>query len=47
MRSYEGYLDERYGFRVLDSEREDVSYEDFKGHKLDCKMLELELLRRS
>ena len=31
-------------FGVLDSERQDVSYEDFKGHKLDRKMLEL--LRR-
>jgi endoglucanase len=31
-------------FGVLDSERQDVAYEDFKGHKLDRKMLEL--LRR-
>ncbi|HEY4301182.1 MAG TPA: cellulase family glycosylhydrolase [Candidatus Didemnitutus sp.] len=28
-------------FGVLDSGREDVAYEDFKGHKLDRKMLEL------
>jgi len=28
-------------FGVLNSEREDVKYEDFKGHKLDRKMLEL------
>jgi len=34
----------RGSFGVLDSERQDVSYEDFKGHKLDRKMLEL--LRR-
>lgn len=32
-------------FGVLDSERADVQYEDFKGHKLDRKMLEL--VRRS
>jgi endoglucanase len=31
-------------FGVLDSERADVRYEDFKGHKLDRRMLEL--LRR-
>ena len=31
-------------FGVLDSERQDIAYEDFKGHKLDRKMLEL--LRR-
>jgi endoglucanase len=31
----------RGSFGVLDSERADVSYEDFKGHKLDRKMLEL------
>jgi endoglucanase len=31
----------RGGFGILDSEREDVQYEDFKGHKLDRKMLEL------
>ena len=29
------------GFGFLDSGREDVKYEDFKGHKLDRKMLEL------
>ena len=35
-----------YGdFGILDSDREDVSYENFKGHKLDRKMLEL--LKRS
>ena len=34
----------RGAFGVLDSERQDVRYEDFKGHKLDRKMLEL--LRR-
>jgi endoglucanase len=31
-------------FGVLDSGRKDVTYEDFNGHKLDRKMLEL--LRR-
>lgn len=31
----------RGGFGVLDSDRRDVSYEDFHGHKLDRKMLEL------
>ena len=31
----------RGGFGVLDSNRKDVTYEDFKGHKLDRKMLEL------
>lgn len=31
----------RGDFGVLDSEREDVQYEDYKGHKLDRKMLEL------
>jgi endoglucanase len=31
----------RGAFGVLDSEREDVKYEDYKGHKLDRKMLEL------
>ena len=31
----------RGGFGILDSERGDVKYEDFKGHKLDRKMLEL------
>jgi endoglucanase len=31
----------RGGFGILDSERTDVQYEDFKGHKLDRKMLEL------
>jgi endoglucanase len=34
----------RGSFGVLDSERADVSYEDFNGHKLDRKMLEM--LRR-
>jgi endoglucanase len=34
----------RGSFGVLDSERQDVAYENFKGHKLDRKMLEL--LRR-
>ena len=34
----------RGGFGILDSDREDVVYEDFHGHKLDRKMLEL--LRR-
>ncbi len=28
-------------FGVLDSDRKDVAYEDFRGHKLDRKMLEL------
>jgi endoglucanase len=31
----------RGSFGVMDSERSDVQYEDFKGHKLDRKMLEL------
>jgi endoglucanase len=31
----------RGSFGVLDSGREDVNYEDFNGHKLDRKMLEL------
>jgi endoglucanase len=31
----------RGGFGILDSERKDVKYEDFKGHKLDRKMLEV------
>jgi len=31
----------RGSFGVLDSERADVAYEDFKGHKLDRAMLEL------
>jgi endoglucanase len=29
------------GFGVLDSQREDVTYEDFRAHKLDRQMLEL------
>lgn len=31
----------RGSFGVLNSERKDVAYEDFRGHKLDRKMLEL------
>lgn len=31
----------RGSFGVLDSERTDVAYEDYKGHKLDRKMLEV------
>ncbi len=31
----------RGGFGILDSERSDVQYEDFRGHKLDRKMLEV------
>jgi endoglucanase len=31
----------RGGFGVMDSDRQDVQYEDFRGHKLDRKMLEL------
>lgn len=31
----------RGDFGVLDSKREDVAYEDFQGHQLDRKMLEL------
>ncbi len=31
----------RGGFGILDSQREDVNYEDYKGHKLDRQMLEL------
>lgn len=36
----------RGGFGILDSERPDVAYEDFHGHKLDRKMLELLLSYR-
>jgi endoglucanase len=31
----------RGSFGVLDSNRADVAYEDFRGHKLDRKMLEI------
>ena len=31
----------RGGFGVLDSQRQDVDYEDFRGHKLDRQMVEL------
>ena len=31
----------RGAFGILDSGRKDVQYEDFRGHKLDRKMLEL------
>lgn len=31
----------RGGFGIFDSERKDVQYEDFEGHKLDRKLLEL------
>ncbi|HEY4653842.1 MAG TPA: hypothetical protein VIH22_04990, partial [Cyclobacteriaceae bacterium] len=31
----------RGGFGILDSNREDVKYEDYNGHKLDREMLEL------
>ncbi|NOX56881.1 MAG: glycoside hydrolase, partial [Planctomycetes bacterium] len=31
----------RGSFGILDSNRSDVHYEDFEGHKLDRKMLEL------
>ena len=31
----------RGGFGILDSDREDVNYEDYKGHKLDREMLEI------
>jgi endoglucanase len=31
----------RGGFGVVDSGRTDVDYEDFRGHKLDRKMLEI------
>ena len=31
----------RGSFGILDSERADVEYEDFHGHKLDRRMLEL------
>ena len=31
----------RGAFGVVDSDRDDVSYEDFRGHKLDRRMLEL------
>ena len=35
----------RGDFGVMDSGRADVEYEDFRGHKLDRRMLEL--LRRN
>jgi endoglucanase len=31
----------RGGFGVVDSGRPDVDYEDFRGHRLDRKMLEI------
>jgi endoglucanase len=31
----------RGSFGIVDSGREDVAYEDFRGHKLDRRMLEL------
>jgi endoglucanase len=31
----------RGAFGILDSERKDVEYENFQGHKLDRKMLDL------
>ena len=31
----------RGGIGILDSGREDVAYEDFRGHKLDRKLLTL------
>ena len=31
----------RGSFGILDSGRKDVTYEDYKGHKLDRRMLEL------
>ncbi len=31
----------RGGFGILDSQRNDIQYEDYKGHKLDRKMLEM------
>ena len=31
----------RGSFGILDSDRKDVAYEDFKGHRLDRKMLDL------
>ena len=31
----------RGSFGILDSERADVEYEEFRGHKLDRKMLDL------
>ena len=31
----------RGSFGVMDSQRQDVQYENFKGHQLDQKMLEL------
>ena len=31
----------RGSFGILDSDRKDVAYEDFNGHKLDRKMLDL------
>jgi endoglucanase len=32
----------RGAFGILNSNREDVKYEDFKGHKLDREMLEIQ-----
>ena len=29
------------GFGILDSDRDDVDYVDYRGHKLDKKMLDL------
>jgi endoglucanase len=31
----------RGGFGIVDSGRPDVAYEDFEGHKLDRRMLEM------
>ncbi len=31
----------RGSFGVMDSDRKDVQYENYKGHKLDRKMMEL------
>jgi endoglucanase len=31
----------RGGFGILDSERPDIQYENYKGHKLDREMLEV------
>jgi hypothetical protein len=40
-RPYGGPAFEEADFGVLDSGRDDVQYEDYMGHKLDRRMLEL------
>ena len=38
---YRGILNHQLSFGVLDSGRSDVDYEDYRGHRLDRKMLTL------